>query len=57
MIQTARALRANAPVSDRAGFRSEAAVMRFTWSVTDTTNIGWRAFFSKSMIRSGASSR
>jgi hypothetical protein len=31
--------------------------IRFTWSVTQTRNIGWRAFFSRSMMRLGASSR
>ena len=54
---TARALRVAEAVSDRTGFRSAAAVRRLAWSVTQTRNIGWRAFFRRSMIRSGASSR
>src|ERR1035438_8582497 len=57
-----RALRpAGAAVSLRAGLRSAAAatvaVRRRTWSVTQTRNIGWRAFLSRSMMRLGASSR
>jgi hypothetical protein len=55
--QTARALRATAAISDLAGFRSAALVNRLTWSVTQTRNIGCRAFFIRSMMRLGASSR
>ena len=54
---TARALRAAAAVSDPAGLRSAAAPRRLAWSVTQTRNMGWRAFFRRSMIRSGASSK
>ena len=54
---TARALRPAAAVSDRTGLRSAAAVRRLAWSVTQTRNMGWHAFFRRSMIRLGASSK
>jgi len=53
---TARALRMERPDSERAGFFM-ACDRRRTWSLTHTRNIGWRAFFSRSIMRSGASSR
>src|ERR1017187_1926119 len=52
----ARALRTARRSSERAGF-FVAWVSRRTWSLTHTRNMGWRAFFSKSTIRSGASSK
>jgi hypothetical protein len=54
---TARALRPAAAVSDPAGLRSAAAPRRLAWSVTQTRNMGWRAFLRRSMIRSAASSK
>ena len=54
---TAFDLRDGTPVSERAGFRSAMVVIRFTWSVTHTRNIGWRAFLSNSITRPGESSR
>jgi len=44
---TARALLRAALFSDRAGLRSANAFRRFTWSLTETRNIGWRAFFQQ----------
>src|ERR1039457_1649689 len=52
----ARALRTARRSSERAGF-FVAWVSRRTWALTHTRNMGCRAFFSKSTIRSGASSK